>query len=140
MLAAATSARTTRAGRLQPGPGDRFRLADAYVNRGDIELQKHELDKVLADCDKGLRLDPKFAKGYLVRGLVWSDKGELDRALGLLGESPLDCTPANSRKLLNNVGVGSWQKAQEQDRLAARAEAAGDLQAAKASRGDVHGA
>ncbi len=106
--------------------------ADAYVNRGDIELQKHELDKALADCDKGLRLDPKFAKGYLVRGLVWSDKGELDKALGDWEEA-LSLTP-DDWKLLNNVGVGSWQKAQEQDRLAARAEAAGDLQAAKASR------
>jgi glycosyltransferase involved in cell wall biosynthesis len=67
-----------------------------------------------------------------VRGLVWSDKGEHDKAPADW-EKALAITP-NDWKLLNNLGVGFWQRAQEQDSLAAKAEAAGDLEAAKACR------
>jgi len=108
------------------------KCADAYVNRGDVWMQKGEYDKALADCDKALLLKPRFAKGYLVHGLVRSGKGEYDKALADW-EKGLAITP-DDWKLLNDLGVGFWKKAQEQDWLAAKAEAAGDLAAAEACR------
>jgi tetratricopeptide (TPR) repeat protein len=108
------------------------KCAEAYVNRGDVWTQKGEFEKALADCNQGILLHPKFARGYLVRGIVWSDKGERDKALADW-EKGLSLTPDDWR-LINDIGVGLWQKAQEQDWLAAKAEAAGDLEAAKASR------
>ena len=50
------------------------RIAAAFGTRGD-------LDKALADSNAAIRLCPKSAEGYIVRGMVWSTRQEFDKAV-----------------------------------------------------------
>ena len=56
------------------------RLAGAFVDRGLAWLQKGELDKVLADEEEAIRLDPE-AIAFSNRGSVWERKGLFDKAV-----------------------------------------------------------
>ena len=50
------------------------RIAAAFGTRGD-------LDQALADSNAAIRLAPKSAEGYVVRGMVWSTRQEFDKAV-----------------------------------------------------------
>ena len=57
-------------------------LALGYENRGGFFLLEHgDYDRALPDLDETIRLDPKHANAYLLRGQLWLMKGELDLAL-----------------------------------------------------------
>ena len=106
------------------------KLAEAYNNRGEAWRQKGEFDKALVDYNQALAINPKFANAYNNRGVVWAKRGEGDKALADCKQA-LSIAPDNW-DALNNLGVCLWKQAQEQDWNAARAEAAGDREAAKA--------
>ncbi len=55
--------------------------AAGFYNRGVAFAQKKEYDKALADFDKVLRLDPKFASAYVVRAEIWLMKKDVDHAI-----------------------------------------------------------
>ena len=108
------------------------KLAEAYSYRGDAWRGLDDFDKALADCDKALVLDPKLAEAYFTRGMVFTLKHDHDKAitefrrvLAIRAERPYT---------LNNLGVTCWKLAQKQDFKAAEAEAAGDMETAKACR------
>jgi tetratricopeptide (TPR) repeat protein len=45
-------------------------LAWAYNNRGNAYKDKGEVDRAIADYDQALRLDPKYVKAYINRGVA----------------------------------------------------------------------
>ncbi|MGO9111129.1 MAG: tetratricopeptide repeat protein, partial [Thermoguttaceae bacterium] len=106
------------------------KLAEAYSNRGQAWNNKGKYDKAIADCNQALALNPKLANAYINRGVAWCEKGEREKAIDDW-ENALAIAPDNYNAL-NNFGVFLWQKAQEQDDNAAKAEADGNLDAAKA--------
>src|SRR5262249_28243335 len=52
----------------------------AYVNRAYAHHKKGELDKALTDLDEAIRLDPRYAYAYGLRGNVHFEKGDLAKA------------------------------------------------------------
>ncbi len=62
----------------------RLRDQDVYIgyyNRADAYEKAGDFAKALADLDKVIEIKPKFARGYLARGLVQDDLGATDKAL-----------------------------------------------------------
>ncbi len=105
------------------------KLAEAFAYRGGAGLDKGEYDKALADSDKALALDPKIEEAQLTRGLVWAYRGNQEKAIAEYKRA-LELIPDEYRAI-NDLGVAHWMQAQEQDRRAAAAEAAGDQKTAK---------
>ncbi|MGH6854589.1 MAG: tetratricopeptide repeat protein [Aestuariivirga sp.] len=56
-------------------------VATAYNNRGFAYYDKGEYDRAIADFDKAIALNPKYAKPYNNRGFAYYDKGEYGRAI-----------------------------------------------------------
>jgi tetratricopeptide (TPR) repeat protein len=106
--------------------------AIAYCARGIAYEFKGEYDKTIADCTEAVRLDSKYARAYCERGYAYASKGENEQSIADF-ERALAIKPDNWN-LLNNFGVCLWKLAQQQDFKAAKAEAAGDMEAAKAYR------
>jgi tetratricopeptide (TPR) repeat protein len=68
----------------------RLRDEDVYIgyyNRADSYEKAGDFDKALADLNKVVELRPKFARGYLARGLVQDDLGATDKALADLASA-----------------------------------------------------
>src|ERR1043166_1930531 len=55
--------------------------ANAYNNRGNAKDAKGDLDGAIADYDRAIELDPKYASAYYNRGDAKDDKGDLDGAI-----------------------------------------------------------
>lgn len=53
----------------------------AYLNRSQAYIDAGELDKAMADLDRGRELDPNIPKIYLNRGVIHFMKGEFDAAM-----------------------------------------------------------
>ncbi len=49
--------------------------------RGFVNAERKDYDKALADYNKAIELDPKFATAYYNRGFVDADKKDYDKAL-----------------------------------------------------------
>ena len=56
-------------------------LAVAYTNRANSYRKKGEHDLAIADYDKAIALNPKYADAYGGRGAVYSNRGEHDLAI-----------------------------------------------------------
>ena len=52
-----------------------------YGQRAICRARKGEHDKVIADCDAAIKLDPKYVIGYQCRGDAWLAKRDLDKAI-----------------------------------------------------------
>ena len=62
----------------------RLRDEDVYIgyyNRADAYEKAGDFDKALADLDQVIQIRPKFARGYIARGLVQDDLGATSKAL-----------------------------------------------------------
>jgi len=59
----------------------------ALEEQANIDAQSGATDKVIADCTEAIRLDPKYAGAYNIRGWAYARKGEYDKAIA-------DCTEA----------------------------------------------
>jgi tetratricopeptide (TPR) repeat protein len=55
-------------------------LAVLYGNRGVEYGNKHDFDRALADFDRAIKIDAKYATAYYNRGTVWA-KTDLGRAI-----------------------------------------------------------
>lgn len=56
-------------------------LAIAYANRGYGSYFNGELDLAIADFDRAIALNPKYAEAHFARGLTYFEKGDLVRAI-----------------------------------------------------------
>jgi len=67
-------------------------LATPYYVRCEIyRRRKRDYQQALRDCDAAIRLDPRNAKAFNNRGIVYRDLRDWDRALADLNEAiPLD--------------------------------------------------
>ena len=56
-------------------------LSIAYCNRGRVFALKGDVEKAMADYDRAIRLDPKFAIAYNNRGDALMTRGDIDKAI-----------------------------------------------------------
>jgi tetratricopeptide (TPR) repeat protein len=49
--------------------------------RGSIQRQKGELDNAIKDFNECIRLNPKWADGFMARGNTWADKQQYEAAM-----------------------------------------------------------
>jgi len=56
-------------------------LSIAYSNRGAAYVDRGEIDKAIADCDRSIMLDPRSPGAYNNRGLAYAKKGDHARAI-----------------------------------------------------------
>jgi len=73
--------RIIKSGKLFGKPISKTNLATAYTGRGIAYESKGEVERAIADYNKAIALDPKFAKAYTNRGVAYRKKGESDRAI-----------------------------------------------------------
>jgi tetratricopeptide (TPR) repeat protein len=106
--------------------------AETYDVRGNAWSDKRDFGKALSDLNQAVALNPKLAKAFFDRAWVFNWKGEDDNAAADFRRA-LAITP-DDWNTLNNLGVQYWKLAQKQERLAAAAVAAGDLETAKSCR------
>ena len=76
----------TSASAIAPSAGPRSR-GWLLPNRGIALSQKKEYDKAWADLNEAIRLDPKLATAYVIRGEIWLKKNDLDHAIADLSEA-----------------------------------------------------
>src|SRR3984893_535476 len=78
-------------------------LAAYYNNRAAAYRDKGDNDRAIADYSEAIRLDPKRAEAFLVRGLAFNDKGDNDHAIADVSEAirldPKDARAFNIRGL-----------------------------------------
>jgi tetratricopeptide (TPR) repeat protein len=55
--------------------------AKACLDRGNAYLNKGQYDLAMADFNKAIEIDPKFAKAYNNRGDAYEKKGQYDLAI-----------------------------------------------------------
>jgi tetratricopeptide (TPR) repeat protein len=88
----------------------------AYYNLGLAYQKKGEVDRAIADYNKAIKLDPKYAGAYLNRGAAYYRKGEVDRAIADYNKAiKLDPNDANA---YNNRGA-AYQKKGDKDQAIA---------------------
>jgi tetratricopeptide (TPR) repeat protein len=105
---------------------------DGHIWRAGAWLEKGNYEKALADSNRALDLDPKSARAFYCRAQVFWRRGDYEKADSDFKRS-LALRP-DEWDALNNLGVLHWLLAQKQEAKAAAAEAAGDLETAKACR------
>ena len=54
--------------------------AEAYSNRGISYAQMNRNDAALSDFDDAIKLNPKFGRAYILRGLILLKRGGQDSA------------------------------------------------------------
>src|SRR5262245_20016953 len=62
----------------------RFRLRDLstlYYNRAISYRQQGHPDLAIADYGEAIKADPKYEKPWNNRGVIWKEKGDLDKAI-----------------------------------------------------------
>ena len=52
------------------------RDADFYFNRGIASINKAQYDRPIADFNKAIEIDPKYARAYNNRGIAYDNKGQ----------------------------------------------------------------
>jgi tetratricopeptide (TPR) repeat protein len=66
---------------IDSGRFDRHNLAIIYSNRGLQWEGKSEYNKAMQDHNEALRLDPKYAAGFMHRGNTYARRGDFDHAV-----------------------------------------------------------
>jgi tetratricopeptide (TPR) repeat protein len=70
--------------------GDLIRIkpsATAYADRAVMRIPRKEWELAIADCNEAIRLDPKYALGWIRRGTVRMLKEQYDDAIADLSEA-----------------------------------------------------
>lgn len=79
-----------------------------YNNRGMYYKEKGKIDKALADYNKALEIEPKYALAYNNRGNIYFAKSDLDKALNDYNKV-IELSP-NNAKAYNNVGAVKFKQ------------------------------
>ncbi|MGH6846955.1 MAG: tetratricopeptide repeat protein [Methylocella sp.] len=91
--------------RIIRGKGETARnRSGAYTDRGNAYNDKGDKDHAIADYNKAIRLDPKYAFAYYNRGIAYNANGDHDRAIADYDDA-IQLDPKNARAYRNR-GVG----------------------------------
>ncbi|HZR78210.1 MAG TPA: tetratricopeptide repeat protein, partial [Chthoniobacterales bacterium] len=55
--------------------------ANEFYNRGVLDTMNNRLEEAIANFDRAVALNPKFADAYINRGMVWEEKNDAGRAV-----------------------------------------------------------
>ncbi len=69
----------------------------AYVNRGTLHVEMKRYDKALADYDKAISIDPRYAMAYQNRGALHFNQ-KRDRLAISDWQRAMPLTPITARK------------------------------------------
>ena len=102
---------------------ERSPTAYAYVARSRVwRVEKHDLEKALADVDAAIRLDPKFARAWMSRGECRKEQKRYPEAISDLTRA-LELDP----QLLSALSVRGYARIAAGDHEGAIADAAAGL-------------
>ena len=85
----------------------------SYSSRAGIYLAKGEYDKALADCDKAIRLDPKYGRAHYNRGMTCFHQGHYDQAISDLSEA-IRLEPRSARNYVGRAAAWTLQRKYDQ--------------------------
>jgi tetratricopeptide (TPR) repeat protein len=63
------------------GANSPHQTAETFLKRGISSINSGDYDQAIADFNKALKLDPKFAAAYYQRGRAYGNKGDNDQAI-----------------------------------------------------------
>lgn len=89
------------------------KTAKEYFTKADKFLNVGNLNGALANLDKAIHLDPNLAGAWNSRGMVWSKKGEHDRAISDFSQA-IHLNPSDV-SFWHNRGV-AWKMKREYDK------------------------
>lgn len=78
-------------------------IEQVYNNRGQLHYLSGNQEKALADFNKSISINPKYAAAYTGRGNVLSNKGELEKALADYDKA----VELDSKSVAGYVGLAS---------------------------------
>ncbi len=82
------------------------KLADTYINLGNLYGDRGEFDRGLAYCDQAIRLKPDSERPYNNRAILLSRKGDIDAALADL-EKAIALNPKNGNTFITRGEIRS---------------------------------
>lgn len=89
-------------------------LADAYLNRGTVNLALGNHKEAVADCDNALKLNPDFVVAYINRAAAKSFLGEEEEAINDYNAA-LELNPnyaiAYNNRAAANISLGHFEEA-----------------------------
>ncbi len=91
----------------------------SYNNRGISYVSKGRYTPAIADFDRAIEINPRYAKAYTNRGNVYWHRGQYDQAVSdynkALSINPRDAVTYNNRGILNSLRSSAWSSGNGSD-------------------------
>lgn len=81
----------------------------AFINRGNLWLERQEFDIAIGDFTEAIKLDPSETVAFAARGTVWIKKKAYDKAIADLNEA-VRLDPSEAGAFLNRGAAWSAKK------------------------------
>ena len=80
--------------------------ARTHLDHGRACLDRGKYDDAIADYEKAIALDPKYALAYTIRALTYESNGEVERAIADFRKVlEIDSSDENAKNNLKRLGI-----------------------------------